>query len=297
MKHNPTSPLMNFEELVARAKASETPLSAHDLERMLTSLQARVAADPQLSAPDASPPPALDAPPAPRFTMASIAGSLGGLGVLAALMLTYGTQSNTQERNPNSLNTEAPQQLELERGTPAHEDSAPKLETTPSPAHHNQPSSLNSAYERQTARKSTATNSATNSVTNSRVALRTSTPLAATDVASAPTPTAPAATAPLESAPAVSAPRAATAPTLDASLARLERAERELRSGQAADALVTLAIPVAPSLTSRAQALRAVALCQSGNKHAGLELAQAHLSRNPRSPYAKRLGAACGSGK
>jgi hypothetical protein len=286
VKHTPPSPPMNFEELVERAKASETPLGAHDLERMLKNLQARAAVDPQLSSLGASPSPVLDAPPPPRLTKAGIAGSLGGLGLLAALAVTYGTEGDVEKSNPETVtlvevNDEVSRLNEPEavdspvpgtrRETSALDDTKPTNETTPA---------AKRAPERPPLRKPTAT--------NSRVAPKTSAPVESdTNTASAaPSPQ-----------PSASTPRPAPAPTLDASLERLERAERELRNGQPADALVTLAIPVTPSLSSRAEALRAVALCQSGQKAAGTELARAHLTRNPRSPYAKRLNAACGSSK
>lgn len=299
MKHNQASPPMKFEELVQSAKVSETPLSAHDLERMLKALQARVAVDPQLSSLGTTPPD-LDAP-RPRFTKASVAGSLGGLGLLAALALTYATQSDIAkpdgettsllQENEEGAPLSEPPHLDAQRGTTALGDDSSRVNnaTPASDPPAEQTTSLNPTAERQTTRKATA---------NSR-ALRTSTPVTL-DTSAIPAPAASAPAAPAPTVPTtrvVDAPRAPTAPSLDASLTRLEQAERELRSGQPSEALITLAIPVTPSLSSRAEALRAVALCQSGNKAAGAQLAQAHLTRNPRSPYAKRLSAACGSVK
>lgn len=91
-------------------------------------------------------------------------------------------------------------------------------------------------------------------------------------------------------------PPAPAKPTasLDTSLEQLERAERELRSGNPKAALNTLALPVVSSLSSRVEALRAVALCQSGQTAAGRRLGTQHLVRNPRSPYEQRLQRACG---
>lgn len=293
------SPPSSFEQLVHQAKASETRLSAARLDQMFERLEARLPA-PSLP---------LDQPRLNASTSGSTSGTrlarlgktslgkalLGGAGVLAAAAFMY-SATDDREAPPSlpvdgvvsdvvdlddkrvapvlGMESEAPSNGVNQHATPAGEsENGETAGTTPSKS--------KSSTQVRSARGPRRD--------NSRVSVAQEpdpTPVApqTVEVSSEPKHAEP---APVSSPPAVK-------PVLDTSLAQLERAEKALRSGDPGLALTVLAQPVVPSLSSRAEALRAVALCQSGQQGAGVRLAQQHLARNPSSPYEKRLVTACG---
>ncbi len=274
---------MTFEQLVQHAKTSDVGLGPADVERLLQRLQTRVQLEgvplPNTSGPNTAPPGAPRATRHGKLAKTGLGKSLvGGLGLLAAAALYYNT------RTPAS---------QPDAGTPVVDGAGPTADP-----------SIATTIEAPALRATTSLGAEPRDVTREPrvddhptsnrgvVARRTPARLPtarSTSVAQEP----PIATEPIAKvapAPSVSKP---PAPTLDSSLQQLERAERELRSGNPSAALTVLAAPVSPSLSSRAEALRAVALCQSGKRAAGTKLAQQHLGRNPSSPYEKRLQSAC----
>lgn len=287
MKH--TSPQgmnnLSFDELVQRAKSGETELNATDLDRMVARFEERLrvegaqAAAKTGSAGSAATTGASATDGVRQMSPANKA-LLGGAGLAAVAAFIYGTMVPTNVAPAPSVadatsvaSVSVPAAPRVETPNARHE------ETTPPVAHDDTPSAPVQAAANRVRKGSSATRVETRAAATAPVA----------DVS--PTPSA----EPLPSAPPASV-TSKPAPALDTSLVQLERAERELRSGNPKAALVTLTEPVVPSLSSRAEALRAVALCQSGQVAKGASIAQRHLANNPSSPYEKRLTAACGHG-
>lgn len=285
MKH--TSPQgmnnLSFDELVQRAKSSEAELNAMDLNRMVARFEERLRAEGAQAAAqtgNAGSAAAASASATKGVRQLSPASKalLGGAGLAAVAAFIYGTTvpSTSVAPVPSLADATSVASVVIPIAPRVETPNAPHEGTTPAVAADDTHVPLQAAANR--ARKgSNAT----------RLETRVAATIPVADVS--PTPSAePLPTAPL--APVTSKP----APALDTSLAQLERAERELRSGNPKAALVTLTEPIVPSLSSRAEALRAVALCQSGQAARGAAMAQRHLANNPSSPYEKRLTAACG---
>lgn len=300
MKPTPPPALegLTFDELVSRAKASETSLSPADLDRMVQRFEARLA---EAGALDAQVGPTASgtgaggqsaiAPTRAGKLGATSKAIWGGVGLSAVAAFIYVTNSDSPA--PTVLN--APTAAEYSPVSPSDPVAPEAVDNANEAARHGEASP---APEQQAVNEGTDDHSAlangrtpaqrprTARQTRKALSTQVSTPLASTTETAVAVEATPPAAPPTTSAPAK--------PALDTSLAQLERAERELRNGNPSAALTTLAQPVVPSLSSRAEALRAVALCQSGQTAAGRSLGTQHLVRNPRSPYEQRLQRACG---
>lgn len=282
MKH--TSPQgmnnLSFDELVRRAKSGESGLSATDLDRMVARLEERLRLEGVAQSGAAGSATASgDAASGTAKWGPGTKALLGGAGLAAVAAFIYGT-SVTAPNVPPVAPTDVVDAVS------AQVDVAPKphsvvaaMPTLPA---------IQGADQAANDTPPAIANRPRKSASSPRAGQTLAAPVAA-PVEVSPTPEPEPAT--VSSSPLVT-PK--PAPALDASLALLERAERELRGGNPGAALSTLAEPVVPSLSSRAEALRAVALCQSGQTAKGVAMAQRHLASNPSSPYQKRLTSACG---
>lgn len=271
---------LSFDELVQRAKSGETDLSPMDLDRMVARFEERLRVEGAQAAASSggtgSAAAGANAASGVRKLSPASKALLGGAGIAAVAALIYGSSVTAPTVSPSladatSVTVTVPDAPRVE---------VPKVtdQATPAPIVREDAPDVPSRAVANRARKGS---NAPNAETHVQA------PAPAVDVS--PAPSAEAAVAP--AAPSVTSK---PAPALDASLAQLERAERELRGGNPKAALGTLTEPVVPSLSSRAEALRAVALCQSGQAAKGAAIAQRHLANNPSSPYEKRLTAACG---
>jgi hypothetical protein len=304
VKHTPPPTVqgLTFDELVSRAKSSEPQLSPAALDGMAQRFEARLKVEAAMQ-----PLHSAAVNPATSAGKLGVVGKalIGGASVAAVAAFIYSTTfgGSAAPVNPSVRDSALPVAESLpvvgtpitnrgssvaadERVAPVVggqlDDEAPKANNNGNPrakSHRVAPSRLTHANDTKSAI----------AATESTVAPK---PAAADDTAADSTATEqPAIQQPQSAPPAVAAK---PAPALDTGLAQLERAERELRSGNPSAALTTLALPVVPSLSSRVEALRAVALCQTGQTAAGRRLGTQHLVRNPRSPYEQRLQRACG---
>lgn len=301
MKTRPPHDAHSFEALVERAKASEVPLAPADVDRMFQALRARVQLAQQgADGAGASPVGQRPASAPPKLSKAGLGkAALGGMGLLAAAALIYNTQ-RSEPVPPRTLDAAPTSEraVDVKRAVEAPAGDvhpAGTLQIEPTGA---TPSTEMGVPVADVARDAVSPSRAAAhaaSPTRRRIATaERKAPVATSDSTPEINNVAPATSASVEpSSPAVETP-VVTNDGFDASLERLERAERDLRSGNPTAALRTLAVPVATPLRSRADALRAVALCQAGKQAEGRQLAFRHLGRNPTSPYEKRLQSACG---
>lgn len=319
LKTLPSQPPPSFEMLVERAKASEVPLARADVDRMFQALQARV----QLTQQDAhevgTDPARQESASAPsKWSRATLGkAALGGMGLLAAAALVYNTQRATDAARPipnvaapveqRPLDVALPVDLDhkLDGARAAEAPQGAAVEAAPHPAEASKTGVTTPPNDASRASSATQkTSAARRRLTSAERKGSAASPLSAPAVndTSVDNPavhnaavSAPATSARVEpSSPGVN-PKVARDDGFDASLERLERAERDLRGGNPKAALSLLSEPVVTPLRSRADALRAVALCQSGRRTEGRQLALRHLGRNPQSPYEKRLHSACGN--
>lgn len=319
LKTLPSQPPPSFELLVERAKASEVPLAPADVDRMFQALQARV----QLTQQDAhevgtDPARQVSASAPSKWSRATLGkAALGGMGLLAAAALVYNTQRATDAARPipnvaapveqRPLDVALPVDLDhkLDGARAAEAPQGAAVEAAPHPAEASKTGVTTPPNDASRASSATQkTSAARRRLTSAERKGSAASPLSAPAVndTSVDNPavhnaavSAPATSARVEpSSPGVN-PKVARDDGFDASLERLERAERDLRGGNPKAALSLLSEPVVTPLRSRADALRAVALCQSGRRTEGRQLALRHLGRNPQSPYEKRLHSACGN--
>lgn len=318
LKTLPSQPPPSFELLVERAKASEVPLAPADVDRMFQALQARV----QLTQQDAhevgtDPARQVSASAPSKWSRATLGkAALGGMGLLAAAALVYNTQRATDSARPipnvaapveqRPLDVALPVDLDhkLDGARAAEAPQGAAVEAAPHPAEASKTGVTTPPNDASRASTTQKTSAARRRLTSAERKGSAASPLSAPAVndTSVDNPavhnaavSAPATSARVEpSSPGVN-PKVARDDGFDASLERLERAERDLRGGNPKAALSLLSEPVVTPLRSRADALRAVALCQSGRRTEGRQLALRHLGRNPQSPYEKRLHSACGN--
>jgi hypothetical protein len=300
VKTRPPHDAHSFEALVERAKASDVPLAPADVDRMFHALQARLQLAPQgVDGAGASPVGQRPASAPPKLSKAGLGkAALGGMGLLAAAALIYNTQ-RAQPVPPRTLDAAPTLEgaVDVERAVEAPAGDAHPTGTLPIEPTGATPSTEVGVPVADVAHDAVSPSRAAAhaaSPTRRRIATAERKAPVATSESKPEINLAPATSASVEpSSPTVDKP-VVTNDGFDASLERLERAERDLRSGNPTAALRTLAVPVATPLRSRADALRAVALCQAGKQAEGRQLALRHLGRNPSSPYEKRLQSACG---
>lgn len=286
---------LSFDELVARAKSSEPELNPTELDSMVQRFEARLKLEGALPVQTPAGNPAAAARHAGRLSATGKA-VLGGASVAAVAAFIYGATFGTSRQAAEFAAPHTDEAPRVEQPLPSADSAFTNRgsavehpDVVPAPADKNEALAPNDARQLSggKARRTPAPSrhdGARASEPTSAVPAVTPKPAVQQSTTDAPI-VEPATTEPA----AVKSP-----PALDASLAQLERAERELRSGNPSAALSTLALPVVASLSSRAEALRAVALCQGGQVAAGRRLATQHLVRNPRSPYEQRLQRACG---
>lgn len=291
MKNTHTSSVqgLSFDDLVSRAKSSEPQLSPSALDGMVQRFEARL----KLEAGAQSLHSGVADPSAAASRTGKLGAAskalLGGAGIAAVAAFIYGTTVGSTSA-PALLPAQDTEAHVAPPAVPASSLAALSRSSADAPAaevvaNDSAPSVAQTNNGRS--KSNLATTTSTTRLTQVRP--RAQAPVASTQVAVLEAPT-----KQVEEATPQPAPVTKPVPALDTSLAQLERAERELRSGNSSAALGTLALPVVPSLSSRVEALRAVALCQSGQTAAGRRLGTQHLVRNPRSPYEQRLQRACG---